>query len=995
LHVEAALTDALVDEAAEGVGSLPLLSTALVELWQSRSDRWLRMPAYLDSGGIHGAVSRLAEASYAALNEDEKLAARRVMLRLSVTGDSEVLTRRQVGIDEFDLDRDHAAQSVIERFTEDRLLTAEGDTIEVAHEALLRDWPRLGQWLSEDMQGRAVRQHVTQAARAWQASGREPSELYRGARLTATMDWAAEHATDLNEVEREFLAASRQAADEDASAQRRTNRRLRSLLSGVAILLVLALIAGVLALVQRSSAQSSARHARTQATQALAQSLAAQAIAQPRIDLAMLLARESVALNPSLQIRSDLLTTMMRVPTALRTYHLNRNRNNGLFLSPDGKTLAIEDDKGNWIWQNAGTGRVIRQNRDLMLGFAAHGTIVDAGRHASLVLRDPKTYAIIRTIRAPKFAHHHLLTRASCPNGGESVVSPIKSAVLGFADHGRDAIATFTQFRDCGSGPEVVTSRAARINLSNGRVGRHFSVDPNATWAVTIDRGRQLALQTNPPQPAAMTIVDTTTGKTVRRYHVNGFNEDVTRDGRTAALIGTNATLEFLDMHTGKVKLGLGSTNASVIQFTPDGKTLVVGEQNGDVQLWDVATRTIAKTFAAHASQIDATAISPDGQTLYTGSYDTNVTAWNLAGGGEVAQSFSAGSLDPNLATWTLAIAPDNRTIATGTAGGDVVITDLASHRQLQRFHGGKGYVAAVSYSPDGRSLLASGEDLANPQLNWMAIWSLTPHPHLVRTFDVSDWRIITWSAWSPDGRTVAVSGFLNDQNYLKAGAVGTWDASTARPLAPPYRIKGGVVHVVTFAPNSKDIVVGGDNFQSFIADVASGKVLTTLRGSGGLGQHEYGFAYSPDGTKLASAQYDGTTRIWNPRTGRQLGKIQDPGQNAVLGVAWSPDGRTLAVSDYGPALRLYDVASLQEIGSPLVLPELPNGAGYFPWIEYTSDGKNVVVNGSNDRAFVMPVTLAAWESEACTIAGRSITRAEWAKYVPGRHYQPVCPAEG
>src|SRR5204863_502366 len=83
------------------------------------------------------------------------------------------------------------------------------------------------------------------------AGGREESELYRGARLSTTLDWSVEHATELNETEREFLAASRQASEREADRQRRTNRRLRGLLVGTAVFLVVALVAGALALAQR------------------------------------------------------------------------------------------------------------------------------------------------------------------------------------------------------------------------------------------------------------------------------------------------------------------------------------------------------------------------------------------------------------------------------------------------------------------------------------------------------------------------------------------------------------------------------------------------------------------------------------------------------------------------------------------------------------------------------------------------------------------------
>ena len=146
----------------------------------------------------------------------------------------------------------------------------------------------------EDDDGRRLHQHLIRTARDWGEQGRDPTELYRGgARLASTLEWAATHDSELNELERSFVEESRNAAEHETRRAQRANRRLRLLLAGVAVLFVLALVAGALALLSRSDARSSE-------TAAVAQRIGAQALLVKDLDLSLLLAREGVELHDSL-----------------------------------------------------------------------------------------------------------------------------------------------------------------------------------------------------------------------------------------------------------------------------------------------------------------------------------------------------------------------------------------------------------------------------------------------------------------------------------------------------------------------------------------------------------------------------------------------------------------------------------------------------------------------------------------------------------------------
>ena len=154
--------------------------------------------------------------------------------------------RRRVPLEELEADR------VLDLLADSRLVTVSEGTAEVAHEALLREWPRLRGWLEEDADGRRLHAQLTHAAREWNRDDRDRGELYRGARLASALEWRAAHEPELNTIEQQFLDASRVASE-------RARRRIQLVLAGVLALLVVTAGAALLALDQRGRARAQTR----------------------------------------------------------------------------------------------------------------------------------------------------------------------------------------------------------------------------------------------------------------------------------------------------------------------------------------------------------------------------------------------------------------------------------------------------------------------------------------------------------------------------------------------------------------------------------------------------------------------------------------------------------------------------------------------------------------------------------------------------------------
>jgi hypothetical protein len=238
-RVETALVARLVADAG---GVLPWVSHALLQAWQRRQGAVLTLAGYEAAGGIAHALASMAEQTYRSLDPAQQEQARQIFLRLTALSDGPEITKRRIPREELT----HCDREVLETLTRARLITLDQNSVEIAHEALLRHWPRLQTWLTTDRDGHRLHRHLTNAATEWTRQSHDESLLYRGSRLAAWQDRLADL---FNETERAFLAASRQVVDRERLVR---IRRLRwSLVTMGALVTVVSVLAG-LAMLQPS-----------------------------------------------------------------------------------------------------------------------------------------------------------------------------------------------------------------------------------------------------------------------------------------------------------------------------------------------------------------------------------------------------------------------------------------------------------------------------------------------------------------------------------------------------------------------------------------------------------------------------------------------------------------------------------------------------------------------------------------------------------------------
>jgi WD40 repeat protein/class 3 adenylate cyclase/energy-coupling factor transporter ATP-binding protein EcfA2 len=983
LLLEPGVVEGILRDVVGQPGALPLLSHSLLETWKRRSGRMLTLIGYLQSGGVQGAIAQTAETVYHdALSAEQQALARNVFLRLTELGEGTEDTRRRVSIAELvpRPEREAEVREVLRTLADARLVTIGEQTVEVAHEALIREWPTLREWLDEDREGRLLHRRLTESAQEWEALGRDPGALFRGARLATTGDWATAHDPELNQLEREFLTASRQASEREAERQRRTNRRLRALLIGMAVFLVVALVAGTLALIQRSHARNAQAAAEDQALRSDAERLGTLALTEPNLDRSLLLAAAAVELQDLSETRGDLLAVLQANPAVLRVLRPSRTNVLALAASADGRLLATGD--------SAGVVRLV----DLRT-WKPHGGAIRLDAAVSLqgmaFSPDNRTLAVATATGDT--------TRLSMVDVASGSIRPIMSwpslhldpgplrfTRIAFSPGGKQfAVAVATE--SPAQPAFVARERLLLFETRSGRVVRRLSypLRPGQQEAeVAFTRGGRLVTSASQGETILWAAK---TGRIARRFPIGGPLA-LSPDGHLAALAQNtpnpavqSTSMAILDLRTGAHRSleALPGVWVTSVAFTPDGTSIVARAVGGAVEVWDVASGSITQAFTGQGSGLNVV-VDPSGRTALSGAEDGSLVAWDLSGAQRLGRTFRWNSPEVGCATAPCVVVNRQSTLMattqsdpSGEQAGTVALVDLRTFRPVATLPARNGAVAnALAFLPDGRTLATGGTN------GHVTLWD-TRARRPVRTFRFRD--PVWWVAASPDGELLAVQTQANRQpdSRVRVLHAATGSAMYSR------KVRHGNGGLYFSADGQALAALGCCEHGSTVEvwDARSGRELPSPHVNG----HVRAIAFSPTAPLLAAGTEDGKVVLWDARRGARLGQPIQVATGLVLQISFSPDGRTFAVGTGAGTATMWDLRSRKRLGNSF--PIQRNAA---PDPVFEPNGDLLIDYLSN--ATEWPTDLRTWVRFACRVAGRDLTRAEWRDLLPGRPYRHICP---
>jgi len=979
---ESGLVDVLLHDVNGEPGALPLLSHALLETWKRRRGRTMTLSGYASSGGVHGAIAETAESVFTdQLTKKQQSIARRIFTRLTELSDetTKTDTRRRAKINELILKPEEAAstRTVLKLLADARLIITSEDTAEVAHEALIREWPTLRNWLNENRDSLRLQRQLTEAAQEWQEMDRSPDLHYRGARLAQISEWALIHEHDLNVLEREFLEASiqaneREAAEKESQRQRELeaarklaesekkraeeNVRTAEQLHKRAVYLTgaffVAIVMAVTALFFGSQARKAAVTAQTQQRIATSRELAAASINQIEQDpdLSILLALEAV--EETYQVDQTVL------PEAEDALHRTIQSSRILFTFQHGGAVAFSPDK-NHLATGGGDGAIkiwdMNKGQEILTIKAHLEPVVDlaynpTGNQLASVGLDDRL-----KVWNPSTGGELLYIQTHMDDPVSVDYSPDGKYIAVSGNHGAKVWNT--------KSGDMILDLA---DLPEGAEGIKFSSDGNYLVTNSFHLGQEGGI---------VRIWDAATGRKVTE--IKGMAQafpsgiDLSSDGGLIASpigqFGPEAIegvglwrfdsrkkeLEGVDFLPNK-------SPVSDIKFNPKGTVLAVGGHDGITRLWDVASGSEILTLGGHEGQIRKIDFHPDGKYLATTGADNTTRVWDISLEGSrewltvTYESF----------VFNAAFSPDGEHLAISSElNGPPIIDSWTGDTVFQadnKSEEGMLYYRS-SFSPDGARIATPNPD------NSISIWDINSGSEAIHL--VGHPAPVTRLAFDPNGMYLASSDV--------SGIIILWDSSTGEKLRN-IKAHAGWVPGLTFNADGSRLASASWDSTAKIWDEGIGKNQLTLNG------HDFevwDVAFSPDGSLLATAAWDSTAKVWDANTGDLLFTLPHPAN--VNSVDFDPKGKFLATGGFDSTVRLWDVTN-----GKLILAINGNQAPISS-VDISPDGKRLVTSSADGTVRVFALDIEELMELARNRVTRLLTEAECQKYL----HLEQCPA--
>jgi WD40 repeat protein len=969
--------DAIRRDITDRAGDLALVQMALYAMWQKhKADGTGLLVAYSQVGGVAGALAHEAESVRThRLDADERELLAAVFTRLVRLGETGGATRRVTELADFDPSHRALAGKLATEAC-GRLLLLGETSVEVAHEALIAQWPWLQNTLHEAAADMRVLDGLMDKSRRWATAGSRMTEhLAAGAELGEFAALGERRPDWLSGAERDFVAAS-------SRAYRRTTLSKYAAIAALVVFAIAAASAAFFAYNARNALLESyvEMRAKVNELQVMQSRFLADRANQGSADgdaaTAMLLALEALPDTQSNKQRPpvpEAEAALFKAYHALRESVVLKEHTGPLWsacFAPDGKRLVtVSDDNTGHVW-DAQTGAPLFELRGHR-GPVRYAAFSPDSRYVVTTSTD-KTARVWnvetgREVAALEGHGKNVLRAAFSPDGRQVVTASVDNTARLWEAHSGKQIHNLDQHtgpvRDAiftPDGKNILTiSDDWTARLWDAATGSSIRVFEGHTGPI-----RSATFGVDDPDAGVLghLLVTASADKTVRLWAldksepIDTFSEHgadvwsiaLNGDGRRVVTASDDGTARVWDVGT-KVSLILAGHTEPVhfAMFSADGSNVVTASNDGTARVWNAHTGKLKMVLRGHMGQVRTAVFSPDGARVLTASTDESARLWNVEPQADTSIVVLKGH---NEGVRTAAFSRDRQLVVTGASDGSAMVWDAQTGvpRAVLRRH--EARVSSVMFSPNGERVVTGAHDntarISNAQTGGeLAV--LKEHNGPVRS-----------AVFSPDGLLVATA---SDMARL-------WNAKTGEIVL---RLDGrqGELYAAAFTADGKRVVtLGADRtFLTWDAQTGTDVARSTQLGEDHVaGTHK--IAIRPDGEEAVTVGGDNTLRFWNVKTGRLLAVLEGH-QGSLFGVSYSSDGKKVATASADNTVRVWDA----DMHKPVAVLE-----GMAPMWDaaFSADGKRLVTASEDRTANIWPVfpTTQALVDYAKSIVPRCLT---------------------
>lgn len=947
-------------DAGVSLDVLPLMSNALLVTWMAGAGERMSLADYRKEGGVAGTVENLAEQVYSELDGDSQALTQRLFLRLiSVTEDAVV--PRALLLSELDAD----SRRVVDSFVAARMLTVDDRQVRISHEALLRHWSRLADWVQEHRAELDSLAKLRRAAELWRDTEQDPNVLIPVQRLPMFTEWLddPDRQVLLGATERDFLAASEQHFASALDQERRMSTRLRrdrAMALGLAVATTAAaLVAGVSYARGesfRSEAVSSRNEAESRQVAVAARSLRAKA---PNLGAQLALVANQLA--DTQEARSAVMDAAS-IDVPLR------------WLGKPAATLAVSPD-GNLVARADGAGSVTLWR----------GTELTSDSGATF-MADPAGGALTSVA----------LTQA----GGRTVLAVAGSSVRSLWDV-TDAPARLADLTPSGGTAVAFNAAGSRVAFGDAKGGA-------TVYDITApERPRQVASV----RPAAADVQTYSVALGADTLYVAGVRGEVARWRLSATPVELAPLPVTVAGPSGRLPV-----RAQALAVSPDGSQLAAGLAGNEVARWRIGaggTTLPEAPLTAFADIINGVVFSQDSASIAVASADQVVAVFSAADGSlqrrmdtrslQTSVGFSASGRpvstgnDGALLVWPVTSPLWKRTgaviynlsaegtdwLAGGSSTDGIALWHLGDPARRMptpvppRLASDDYQVGAVAVAPSGRYLL--GSSMRGQVLSWPLTASGTGTG---RAVDSGAGASIIFTAVSPDSTMVAAMS-------QRASQVVLFRADADGALTRLASVRVNVPQLVGFSADGTLLAIAEVDNRVTLWSTRDPAHPVQVGAVGGLGGVPTTLDMAPGSRRIAIGESSGRVSVWD---------ISDPARPSEQR-SWTDASSDIYSLDFSSdEHRLIgtsgdDVVWGWRLDSPATQADFAlNGEIGRPWdVRFLADGDRFAGSGDLGAVRVWHGTAASAAQDLCSRIGDPLTAEEWRRYLPGIEPRKIC----